>query len=96
MTERIQRLQEAVETSHQCKARHAASKVIKEPLRGKIIWEGARESFDITGHPRAVRCYAWSCEQGAETHYRTVLGLSPVVSPKSAVRVAIASAGHDV
>ena len=33
----------------------------------KTVWEGVVESFAITGHPKAKRCYAWSFLDGKPT-----------------------------
>jgi hypothetical protein len=62
----------------------------------KITWEGVVEVFDITGHPKAKRCYAWvhnalNFETGKdEDQFVTVLEIPPVDSPQTAVRASIA------
>jgi hypothetical protein len=43
------------------------------------------EVFDLTGHPKAKRCYAWS--YGEPEEIITILELPPVDSPESAVKV---------
>lgn len=91
MSTRIDQLREAVEVMHKCKAQHEKSVPIVEMFGDKRVWEGVVESFAITGHPKAKRCYAWSLPDGGETRYVTVLELPPVESPQTAVRVAIAS-----
>lgn len=91
MTERTDQLREAVETIHDCTARHVASEPVIELFRGKVAWDGVVETFNLTGHPKAERCYAWSFMEDGETHYTTVLEIPPVDSPESAVKVAIAS-----
>ena len=60
-------------------------------MEGETVCEGVVKSFSIKGHPCATRCYAWSYDLGAETHYTTVLELPPVESARSAVQVAIAA-----
>lgn len=91
MSERIDKLQDAVETMHKCKARHVRSELIIESFRGDVAWDGIVEIFDIEGHPKAKRCYAWSFVENGQPQYTTVLELPPVDSPQSAVKVAIAS-----
>ena len=91
MSERIERLREAVETMHHCKARHEKSVPVVEMFGQQTVWEGVVESFAITGHPKAKRCYAWSFPDGNEPRYITVLEIPPVESPQTAVRAAIAS-----
>jgi len=55
------------------------------------VWEGVVESFALTGHPKAKRCYAWSYQDNGETQYVNVLEIPPVVSAKTAVQAAIVS-----
>jgi hypothetical protein len=56
---------------------------------GKTVWEGVVESFALTSHPKAKRCYAWSYQDKGETQYVNVLEIPPVVSPQTAVQAAI-------
>jgi hypothetical protein len=60
MSPRIEQLREAVEVMHKCKAQHEKSVPVVEMFGDKTVWEGVVESFAITGHPKAKRCYAWS------------------------------------
>jgi hypothetical protein len=89
MSERIEQLRLAVETMERCKARHESSTPILETFRGQKVWEGVVESFALTGHPKAKRCYAWSYQDKGETQYAITLEVPPVESPITAVRVAI-------
>ncbi len=76
---------------HHCKARHVASEPVIELFRGEVAWDGVVEAFEIDGHPKAKRCYAWSFIENAEQQYTTVLEIPPVDSAESAVKVAIAA-----
>ena len=87
----LAKLQDAIETMHRCKARHVAATLVVEIFRGKVAWDGVVETFELTGHPKAKRCHAWSFEEDGETQYVTVLELPPVDSPETAVKVAIAA-----
>ena len=91
MSDRIAKLKDAIETMHRCKAVHFASEVVVELFRGEVAWDGVVETFDLTGHPKAKRCHAWSYEEKGETQFVTVLELPPVDSPETAVKVAIAA-----
>lgn len=91
MSKRIEKLRVAIETMHHCTARHAASEIVIELFQGQVAWDGVVEVFDIQGHPKAGRCYAWSYEEGGETQYVTVLEIPPVDSAETAVKVAIAA-----
>lgn len=67
---------------------------VVEEFHGETLWQGEVEVFDIRGHPKAKRAYAWGHVTGEEDqarNYVTVLELPPVVSPETAVKVAVAS-----
>ena len=52
------------------------------------------EIFEITGHPKATRVYAWSHVDGeddSDERFVAVLGVPPVDSPLRAVQVSIAA-----
>jgi len=91
MSERIENIRTAIGTMHSCKATHEQSVAVVEMLGNATVWEGVVESFALTGHPKAKRCYAWSYQDNGETQYVNVLEIPPVVSPKTAVQAAIAS-----
>jgi len=91
VSERNDKLREAMETMHKCKARHVRSEPVVDLFRGEVAWDGIVETFGIEGNPKAKRCYAWSFLQDGEAQYTTVLEIPPVDSPQSAVRAAIAS-----
>jgi hypothetical protein len=89
MSKRIEALRTAIETMHGCKATHEYSAVIVERFKKETVWEGVVESFALSGHPKAKRCYAWSYQDSGETQYVNVLEIPPVVSPQTAVQAAI-------
>lgn len=62
-----------------------------ELFQGQIAWDGVVEIFDLTGHPKAKRCYAWAEMENDEPQYTTVLEIPPVDSAETAVKVAIAA-----
>jgi hypothetical protein len=47
--------------------------------------------FDLIDHPKAKRAYGWSFRKGNSDRALAVLGMHPVDSAQSAVKVAIAS-----
>jgi hypothetical protein len=59
MSDRIDKLKDAIETMHKCAARFVESVPVIELFRGELAWDGVVEVFDLTVHPRAKRCYAW-------------------------------------
>jgi len=87
---RIHRLKRAVERNHNCAATHAGSRLIVEPLPNGGIWRGLVEVFDLAGHPRADRCYAWMEPRGRRSVSITRLRTSFAKSAQTAVRAALA------
>lgn len=90
MSERIERIRKAVEQLHNCRATHLESVPVREAFKGQTVWEGVVETFSINGHPKAKRCYGWEIP-GPKPDYVAVLGLPPVESALTAVRVALLS-----
>ena len=87
-------LRDAVEKMHGCKAKHLRSVAVHEVLQGRTVWQGVVEVFQLSGHPEAKRCHAWSYLEGDKderTHFVAALELPPVDSARKAVQVAIAS-----
>lgn len=86
-----ERLKVAVENLHHCAAFLVQSVPITETFEGKAVWEGTVHIFDIVGHPKATRAYAWSSpiEGSDKRRFFAVLHLPPVTSPVEAVRAAI-------
>lgn len=91
MSERIEKLRDAVQVMHRCKAEYAESVPVREMFGQRVAWEGVVDVFDITGHPKAKRCYAWSYQGDDGDQFVTVLEIPPVDSPNAAVRVSIAA-----
>jgi hypothetical protein len=94
----IEKLREVVQHLHGVQARHVQSVPIKEMFQGRTVWEGVVEVFDLKGHPKASRAYAWSHETDDPqnpTRNVTVLHLPPIDSPLAAVRAAIVQEFRD-
>jgi hypothetical protein len=85
-------LKRAVESQHSCTATLLQSAPVKETFGGKTVWEGVVHVFDLTGHPKANRAYAWSSpiEGSDRRRFFAVLHQGPVTRPVEAVRAAIA------
>jgi hypothetical protein len=64
---------------------------VRERHGEATVWEGIVHGFDLTGHPKATRAYAWSSpiEGSNKRRFFAVLHLPPVTSPVEAVRAAI-------
>ena len=86
----IQELQDVIRKLHGVESKHIESVSVKETFQGKTVWEGIVEVFDLHGHPKAPRVYAWSHDTDSpKKRHVTVLHIPPVISPVLAVRAAI-------
>jgi hypothetical protein len=86
--EYIDNLRAVIGKLHNCGATHVESVPVHEVFRGKTLWQGNVEVFDLTGHPKAKRCYGWS--YGEPEEFITILEIPPVVDAQSAVKVGVA------
>jgi hypothetical protein len=83
-------LKRAVEAQHGGTAALVEAVPVHETYGNKTIWKGTVHVFDLAGHPRAERAYAWSSEiEGGKRRFISVLHLPPIVGPVEAVRAAI-------
>lgn len=82
-------LKDAIRELYGCEADHVESVPVTETFQGRTVWEGEVEVFNIRGHPKAKRAYAWSHRTEEGKRYVAVLELPPVDSAQTAVRAAI-------
>jgi len=86
----IPALVDAIRHMHGCEARWVDSVPVHETYEGKTVWDGEVQVFDLVGHPKATRAYAWShATEGKRRRFHAVLGLPPVDGPAMAVRTAV-------
>jgi hypothetical protein len=87
----IEELRDVIRHLHGAEATHVESVPIKETFQGRTVWEGIVEVFDLRGHPKTTRLYAWAYETDnpKKPKHVTVLHIHPVTSPLLAVRAAI-------
>lgn len=88
----IAELQAAILKLHGCEATHIETVPVTEIFQGARVWQGEVEVFEIRGHPKAKRCYAWghvAGETNQGSNCVTVLELPPVYSPETALKAAI-------
>lgn len=65
---------------------------VHEVFKGQTVWQGDVEVFDLTGHSKARRAYAWSHLAGAKDdkeRFVAVLEIPPVDSAQKAVQVQV-------
>ena len=88
-------LKAAVESQHGGRASFAQSVPVSDSWEGQPAWHGTIAVFDLTGHPKATRAYAWTRElPDGKVRTYAVLHLGPVQSPADAVRAAIVAEGR--
>jgi len=90
--EHIRELRGVIHKLHGARAKHVHSVPVREGFQGQIVWDGVVEVFDLSGHPKANRIYAWAHETDdpkQPKRYVTVLHIPPVISPETAVKAAI-------
>jgi hypothetical protein len=87
----IDELRDVIKRLHGVESSHVESVPIKEIFQGKTVWDGIVEVFELHGHPKAPKIYAWAYETDnpKKPKHVTVLHLAPVTSPLLAVRAAI-------
>ena len=79
---------------HKANPVHTGSVTVHEVFQGQTVWKGHVEVFELTGHPQAKRCYAWSHPETADgqgERFVAVLEMPPVTSPATAVKASIVS-----
>ena len=86
----IEDLREVIRRLHGVEATYLESVPVKEEFAGTPVWEGNVEVFEIHGHPKASRIYAWAHDTNTpkKPRYVTVLHIVPVTSAIEAVRAA--------
>lgn len=84
-------LKQAIEGQHGGRATLSDVLPIKEVWNGQTVWEGVVHVFDLEGHPKATRAYAWSSpvEGSDRRRFYAVLHLGGIRSPLDAVRAAV-------
>ncbi len=88
----IEELKDVIRKLHGVESTHRQSVPVKEVFKGKTVWEGVVEVFELHGHPKATHAYAWSHATDDPKQPKrsvTVLKIPPAVSPETAVRVSI-------
>ena len=86
----IEQLQELIRQRHGCDATHIGTAPISEKQGGGIAWQGNMHLFQLHGHQRARRCFAWQ-HTGTEDapRYVALLEHGHVDSARAAVRAAM-------
>ena len=94
----LEELKSVIKRLHGVEATHLESVPIKETFQGKTVWDGVVEVFQLHGHPKAPKAYAWSHktdDPNKPIRHVAVLHLNGVTSPLAAVRAAIVQEFRD-
>ena len=92
MTDYIEELRDVIRRLHGVESSHVETVPVKEVFGGQTVWDGNVEVFDLSGHPKATRAYAWAHDTDDPKHPRrhvAVLHIPPVTSAVMAVKAAI-------
>jgi len=86
----VDQLKQAVQSQHGGTATFVQFVPVHETHEGQTVWDGAVAVFDLAGHPKATRAYAWSYElPDGKRRFFAVLGIPPITGPREAVQAAI-------
>jgi hypothetical protein len=88
----IEELRTVIRKLHGVESKHIESVPVKETFQGRTVWDGVVEVFELIGHPKASRVYAWAHDTDNPKQPRrhvTVLHVHPVTSAVLAVRASI-------
>jgi hypothetical protein len=88
----IEELRDVIRRLHGVESKHVESVPVKETFEGRTVWEGIVEVFELHGHPKAPKVYAWvhdTDDSKQPRRHMTVLHIPPVTSAVLAVRAAI-------
>jgi|SRR5882672_3468815 len=92
--EHLLQLKDAIRRLYGCESEYAGREEVMETFQDEdeLVWNGYVEIFNLSGHPQATKCYAWSDFTGEDDEgerFITVLKLPPIDSPEAAVRAVI-------
>jgi hypothetical protein len=85
-------LKQAVESQHGGTATYVQTVPVHERHGDQTVWNGVVAIFDLAGHPKATRAYAWSApvdDNSTKRRFFAVLHTPQIVGPVEAVRAAI-------
>lgn len=86
-------LRKVIESQHGGTSTFVKSMRVHQTRGRQAGWDGLVHVFDLKGHPKAKRVYAWSSpiSGGAKPRYFAVLHMGEVTGPVEAVKAASAA-----
>jgi hypothetical protein len=92
VTKRLKGLRTAVEKDIDGRAKRVKSTSVVETFRGKLLWDGVVETFEVASGSEVKRCYAFFyVDDNSDQCVATIQEIPKVNSPELAVRAFIAS-----
>lgn len=89
-SEYLGELKKAIDLKYQCQATHKETVFVREKTeKDETVWSGYVETFDLAGHPKAGRCYAWQHIESKGIKIFTILENQWIDSPHRAIQAAI-------
>ena len=88
----LEELREVIRRLHGADSTYVESVPVTEVFKGKTVWQGVVEVFELHGHPTASRVYAWGHDTDDPNRPRrhvTILHSHPIESARQAVQAAI-------
>jgi hypothetical protein len=86
----IPALHDAIRHLEGCDSHHIETVAVHEQHDGETVWRGDIEVFELIGHPKASRVYAWSeATTGTKRRFFVVLHVPPVASATDAIRASL-------
>ncbi len=85
-------LRSVIRRLHGVEATHVESVPVKETYQGKTVWDGTVEVFEVKGHPKTTKIYAWAHDTDnpkKPKRHVTVLHSEPILSAEAAVKAVI-------
>lgn len=86
----IPALQDAIRHLEGVESRHVETAHVHEQHGGETVWNGDVEVFELVGHAKAARAYAWTeATTGTKRRFFVVLHAAPVGSATEAIRASL-------
>jgi len=84
-------LKDTIRQTHGCEALYVNTVYVRKTANSPPDWDGFVKVFELIGHRKAKRCYAWNYGDGKEIRTVAILESPPVGSPEIAVSLAYSS-----
>jgi hypothetical protein len=86
-------LKRVIETQHGAKGTFVRSVKVHRSVGGQANWDGVVHVFDLNGHPKAKRAFAWSSpiSGSGSPRFFAVLQMGGIATPIQAVKAASAA-----